>query len=208
MKKTLLVATTALFMASQASAMHYSPYVSAKLKYLFMKNDAKVTWRDPEFNHRAKWHINDEVFGGNVAAGLAMPLDYISMRMEAEYDYNGDAKKKYNGLQSKVKTQAMLFNMYLDYDMTCAFKPYIGAGLGGARLKGSIAGESESKTTLAWQAGAGAAYMFDDHMALDGGYRFMSYGDFSKRYNGADYSEKHKLDSYAHEIYLGLRYMF
>ncbi len=209
MKKILLLAGIFSLAASGAIAADYSPYVSAKLRFAFMKNDAKVTFEDAVYKYQAKWDVDDEVFGGSIAAGLNIPLVKNSLRAELEYNHNGDAKKTYYGSQTKVETQALLLNAYYQFDVEAKLKPYISAGIGGAKIKGSVESESVSKNSFAWQIGLGTSYEINQNVAVDGGYRYVSYGQLDKTSNtDLGYPEKDTVESKAHELYLGLRYNF
>ena len=229
MKKTLLLAGVACLFASQAQAFNINPYVSAKLKYSMMDNSYKFdeTYRSIDgevYNSAETVSVDDNVFGGNVALGLKAPLNYGALRTEIEYTRNGDAKKSHTDewgdkYETKLESQAFLFNAYYDFDTHTAFTPYFGGGLGFARIKGSLNWDeypedsgSEKHTNFAWQLGAGVAYNINEHVALDLGYRYMNYGDFDKSSLDKDEwgteEDKVKIESEAHEIMLGLRYTF
>ena len=65
-----------------------------------------------------------------------------------------------------------MLNAYYDIDTGTKFTPYVGAGIGMARLKAKIDDEtdfSKSKTTFAWQVGAGISYAMTENVSLDAG---------------------------------------
>lgn len=229
MKKTLLLAGVACLFATQAMAFNVNPYVSAKLKYSMMDNSWKSSEADrlvneEVYNFEETIDVDDKVFGGSIALGLKAPLNYGALRTEIEYSHNGDAKKSHTDeegdkFETKLESQAVLFNAYYDFDTHTAFTPYVGGGLGFARLKGSVKWDefpedngNMKNTNFAWQLGAGVAYNINEHVALDLGYRYIDYGDFDKSssygYDWGTLEKKDKIESKAHEIMLGLRYTF
>ena len=66
----------------------------------------------------------------------------------------------------------------------------------------SFLGESYSAddNNFAWQVGAGVGYALNDNVSLDAGYRYVDYGDFTE--------DGTKLETSAHELYVGARYAF
>ena len=60
--------------------------------------------------------------------------------------------------------------------------------------------ESIDDNNFAWQIGAGVSYAMTDNVAVDAGYRYVDYGDFTK--------EDTTIDTSAHELYVGARYSF
>ena len=92
-----------------------------------------------------------------------------------------DAEKKvsdeFGTTKAKMENNSVMLNAYYDIDTGTKLTPYVGAGIGMARLKGSIKGDdanaSKSKTTFAWQVGAGVSYAMTDNLALDAGYRYL-----------------------------------
>ena len=231
MKKTLLLAGVACLLANQANAFDFSPYASAKLKYSMMDNSwdsnetDKTLYDDYQFNNSI--NADDKVFGGSIALGLRTPLSSGAVRAEIEYSRNGDAKKSHTNdgekFDIKLKNQTLLFNAYYDFNTNTALTPYVGAGLGVARLKGTMnwveelddgcsVGSGKSRTNFAWQIGAGIAYNLNQNVAADLGYRYIDYGKLSKssseEYDWGGITISNKIESKAHEIMLGLRYTF
>lgn len=230
MKKILMLASVACIFSSQANAGDYifNPYVSIKAKYSMMDNslDTHESWTSPYGNgsYSDKDSIDDNVFGGSVALGLRTKLIRGALRTEFEYSKNADAKKSQTDdwgdkYELKLKSEAFMFNAYYDIETNSPITPYVGAGIGASRLKGSIKWNeypedngSIKHTNFAWQIGAGVAYDINSNIALDLGYRYMDYGHFTKteneNYDDGEAREKNKIESKAHEIMLGLRYTF
>ena len=206
MNKTLLLATIATsIIAFNANAMDVSPYVSAKLKYSFSEPEVDFSGTGGD-----KFDVDDKVFGGTIAAGLSTKLSSGAIRAEIEYNKSADAKKTKavavdNIIGSgafKVETQSIMLNGYYDFDTNTQFKPYIGAGVGYTKLKGSLKFDGESlgsmdDNTFTWQIGAGIGYDVNNNVTLEAGYRYIDYGDFKE--------DDVKLESKAHEILAGVR---
>lgn len=209
MNKTLLLATiaTSIF-AFNANAMDVSPYVSAKLKYTISEPEVDFTKTGGD-----KFDVDDKVFGGAVALGLSTKLPAGAIRAELEYNKSADAKKTHaaavddiiGSAAFKVETQSFMLNGYYDFDTNTQIKPYVGAGIGYTKLKGSAKFDGESMgsmddNTFTWQIGAGVGYALNNNITIEAGYRYVNYGDFKE--------DDVKLESKAHEILAGVRYNF
>ena len=201
MRKVLLLAGIACFAAANASAFDFNPYIAAKAKYAFARNEAKMTG-----SFEGKDKLNDEVWGGSIAAGNIFNVINGDFRLEIEYTKNADAKKD----GAKIKTQGLLFNAYYDFDLRTAIPvtPYVGVGLGWGRTEISGTGKSTKETGAAMQIGAGINYKIFDRTNIDFGYRYITYGDFDKEYRAGIVYEKVDYKPRAHELLLGVRYEF
>lgn len=206
MRKVLLLAGVACLAAANASAFEFNPYLSAKAKYTLARNEIEATGVN-----EGKIKIDDDIGGGSIAAGTIYPVATGKFRLEVEYTRNTDAKKAIKGVETKVKTQAALFNVYFDLDLQGipSLTPYAGVGLGWGESKFVLGTASEKEDGAAMQIGAGLGYRLSNHAVLDLGYRYITYGDFDKEYRvpGVSY-EKYDFKPRAHEISLGLRYEF
>ena len=204
MNKILLMAgvATVLF-ATNANALDFQQYVSVKGTYNDMSN--KVKWVDPgdEKEPTGKNKLNDEVFGASFAYGVKTG----PVRTELELNWHDDAEKKDDGDKIKIENNSIMLNAYYDIDTGTKFTPYVGAGLGMARLKikeKSDENWSKSSNEFAWQLGAGVSYAATDNVSVDLGYRYVDNGSFS----WSDEDERYKFSSHSNEFYLGVRYAF
>ena len=201
MKKVLLLASAVCLAATTAFAHEFNPYIGAKAKYALSRNEVKVTGV-----YEGKNKFNDEVFGGTLVVGNIYKVMDGDFRVELEYTKNADAKAK----GRKIKTQGALFNVYYDFNLksTIPVKPYVGLGLGWGQAELIGAGKVKDDG-LSAQIGGGINYRVADHVVLDLGYRYISYGDFEKEYRipGVLY-EKYEYEPHAHEFLLGARYEF
>lgn len=180
--------------------------------------------------------ISDRYESG-VGAGLAIGYDFyakfnVPIRTELEYTTRNTVKSEGTTTQdfggysvsqtTSRKTQAstLFANMYYDFKNGTSFTPYVGGGIGAAFVRtrdswssDAVADEldsSKNSTNFAWNIGAGVAYSFDQHWALDLGYRYVDFG----KLKGSDMeisgygSTQIQSEFSGHEIGLGLRYSF
>lgn len=187
---------------SMSSVDQTKAYFSAKLKHINMETEAEIF---------SKANIEDSVIGGSFAVGFANKSPSGTFRAEVEYNINGTTEEEFlkDDLfhhKVEVETQALMLNGYYNFETGSKFSPYIGAGIGFARVKGTLEvpefgiSDSIKKTNFAWQAGLGVSYDITNNFAIDTGYRYMDYGDFEK--DGVS------LDTTAHEFYTGVRVSF
>ncbi|MBR6730956.1 MAG: outer membrane beta-barrel protein [Alphaproteobacteria bacterium] len=193
---------------SMSSVDQTKAYFSAKLKHINMETEAE--WI-------TKKSIDDSVMGGAFAFGISHKTPSGTLRAEVEYNINGATEKKedvlvpaFDGIYEaeehiEISTQALMLNGYYNFETGSKISPYIGAGIGFARIKGTLDWAdievlNIKKTNFAWQAGLGVSYDITNNFAIDTGYRYMDYGDFEK--DGV------KADTSAHEFYTGVRVSF
>ncbi len=137
-----------------------------------------------------------------------------SVRADVTVDYRSDADVRATlaggtAVTSKVGGWTVMFNGYWDIDKFGAVTPYIGAGVGLARLQtkdqsGGNAENGADTNSLAWAGMLGLT--IDTGMAgtmVDLGYRFIGLGKFKQESGGAVYDPM-----MAHEVRAGLRFAF
>ncbi len=208
MKKTFLLAgVAASLFAFNANAFDFQQYISGKLTYSDMSNDVKIKDFDGGSD---KTNVDDKVWGSNFAYGIKNN----ALRTELELNINDKAKKSqfHDGTNEKreLENNSIMLNAYYDINTGTKFTPYIGVGIGMARLKATYsdntgANISKHKNNVVWQLGAGISYTLTDNTALDLGYRYTDSGDVTLHDQEGN---KAKFDSQAHEILLGIRYTF
>ena len=149
-------------------------------------------------------------YDGGFAGALAAGYDFAgSLRTDVEYlwqknDLNTLAYENQIGNfpEGDFKTQAFMFNGFLDAATGSAWTPYVGAGIGWAKLdlNTPAVGNSDYDDTFAYQFMGGVGYAMTDQLNLDFQYRFLGTGDASV--NSADYSLT------SNNLMLGLGYNF
>jgi opacity protein-like surface antigen len=177
-------------------------------------------------------------FGGGIGAGFK----YRWLRLDATLDIRSAARVSgfappegnwgYVGplpVPSRVErfgvsAHTALVNAYVDLGAFAGISPYLGVGIGAARLSASgytstpvpaaaALGElatapsltNTAKWTLAWAAMAGVTVDLTPQTKIDLGYRYLHMGSlrFADTAGGA-----YRTTVAAHEIRIGLRYMF
>ncbi len=206
-------AYNSLSVSPKKSENDIRPYISGKIKFLSISSAASL-----ESDEDDKIDIDDDIMGGSIAVGASFKLPDGHIRGEIELSQNSDVKDTFGSKNSpislKIETQSVMANAYYDIDTGTNIIPYIGAGIGFVRIKGTESvhiGNTKYETSLkdthfAWQLGGGTAVEMTRNILLDFGYRYIDYGHF-KKYN-MDYGEKVRLESSAHELYAGIRIMF
>lgn len=122
---------------------------------------------------------------------------------------------------SKMSALSLMANAYIDIANINGFTPYVGAGIGGTRVKyGSFSRDSgsgnwpiddvagASNWRFTWALMAGASYDLTQNLKLDAGYRFrhVNGGKMHDGWgsNGAAYDKGLNI----HDVRVGLRYQF
>lgn len=208
MKKLLLTSAAVLAVfTSAANAADITPYASVKAVMSF--TDGKIKVDDENENDKVK------NFGGDVAVGAKMG----AVRAELAYTYlaKDDKTRKYDDekYKTEISSQSFMLNGYYDLENPTIFKPYVGAGVGMAKIKYHSKytdfvdpeyneTNSISKNKFAYSLMAGVGAEITKNVTLDIGYRYTDYGSFSKNIEG----DKVKFDTKAHQVLAGVRYSF
>ena len=208
MKKLLLTSAAVLAVfTSAANAADITPYASVKAVMSF--TDGKIKVDDENENDKVK------NFGGDVAVGAKMG----AVRAELAYTYlaKDDKTRKYDDGKDKteISGQSFMLNGYYDLENPTIFKPYVGAGVGMAKMKyqnkytdfadpTDTENNSFSKNKFAYSLMAGVGAEITKNVTVDVGYRYTDYGSFSKTID----DEKVSFDTKAHQILAGVRYSF
>lgn len=140
--------------------------------------------------------------GGGVAVGINM--QYLTdvkapLRLELEYASRTSIRSEWNAslggrenLKASWQTQTFFINGYWDIDTGSPITPYIGVGAGPRYTYESMtSGPNNARHHthagnwgLAFNAGAGVAYAFNENVSLDIGYRFAGLGESELKHRG------------------------
>lgn len=124
----------------------------------------------------------DEVdFAGAPTAGAAFGFaSHDGWRLEGELSWQRPGIDKIGGLPASgdAEVWAAMTNLYYGIDTGSALTPYLGGGVGAARVSLSdvVAGGGtvdDFDTALAWQAAAGVDFALSDTMTLSLEYRYF-----------------------------------
>ena len=159
--------------------------------------------------------------GGAMFGGLGVGIKRDWMRTDLTADYLSDMKYQGtvaapNDVTAKMSAWSVLLNGYLDLGSWYRVTPYLGAGVGAARLRVSdyqntavppfATGQSNSQWNFAWAAMAGVGYVVSPNIIADIGYRYINLGDIK---TAADTSGLMTFKNVAaHEVRVGLRWSF
>ena len=167
-------------------------------------------------------------FATSFSAGYDFDSNFaVPVRAEVEYvmlgDINGRDARWSNNLDMTFETNALMLNVYYDFNTGTMFTPYIGAGLGlayseidvdGLHNGILIDGDNDNGTELAWSIGLGLGFEITESLTIDAGYRFMSLGSAATSGATTGYFDTpvavySKVDSlYANFFHVGIRYTF
>ncbi len=228
MKKTLMCATAAAAFASAGLAANAEGwYTRADAQYSF---DGKVD-HDAIASQAGKLAGDSEVnesYGGGLGFGYGFSN---GLRFEAALGYRAgdlDATRLISGTlpgttvnpRGYAAVTDLMLNGIYDFNSDGTVQPYIGAGIGGARIKAKVAnrvtgtgsnlnarnGFSDEATGIAYQALAGIGFQMTERLALDLGYKFFVAEDldFAGNHGRAGYT----VDYQDHVASLGLRFQF
>jgi len=151
--------------------------------------------------------------------GLVGGFDFGTYRLEGEFAYrkNNNKEVTFTGdptepLTGDVSSMALMVNGYYDFrTVSPTFVPYLGAGIGGARVKGKMIHQdsstivSDSDTVFAYQFAAGIGYVVSKELTLDLGYKYFATA--KPEFQDPD-GKKIKGEYASHNIYLGARFGF
>jgi opacity protein-like surface antigen len=138
-------------------------------------------------------------------------------RLELEYARRSNALEEVDFLEGKVdgdgdlRAESLLLNTWGVYRGFRGWVPYLGAGIGAARLTADdlkVFGQplaDDDKVVFAYQLGVGVDFPLMQSLSLDLGYRF--FGTARPEFTAADGS-KFKTRYLSHSALLGLRFGF
>jgi outer membrane protein OmpA-like peptidoglycan-associated protein len=124
-------------------------------------------------------------FKTGFAAGAALGYDWKPIRTELEVMYrqndvdsvNGTALTSGSGKNSSI---AGMINVLYDFNLSSAWKPYVGVGIGAARVTGELSTSDATRTfdnssnKFAYQGIVGVGYQINPSVDLTLDYRYMA----------------------------------
>lgn len=120
-----------------------------------MENDATInshysySGTNHHYNKILDNKQKDDVWGIRLAYGASTPVKYGNIRAELEFGWNDDAKDTSSNAfkvitpttvktATKTSVNSAMLNVYYDIDTGTKFTPYVGAGLGYARVESKV----------------------------------------------------------------------
>lgn len=158
----------------------------------YLRADGGYRWDNASgVNAASGANPTDNSYGKDYMVGLGAGFRYKWIRADVTVDYA--AAQKYQGtlvtandVTAKIQTDTALVNLYADLGTWSRFTPYIGAGIGMARVKVSdfegltpplTGAAAQTQWNLAWAAMAGTAFALSRNIQLDIGYRYLGFGN-------------------------------
>lgn len=137
------------------------------------------------------------------------------LRLEGEFGYRTndvDSLSGHTGVTGDVDTSTFMTNLLYDFDrFGWPVTPYIGAGIGAARVSANASATSPTNTIndsdfgFAWQGILGAAYDLNRYLTLTADYRFVHVPEVTL-VNGVGTS--YDTDYMTNQFMLGVRFKF
>lgn len=157
----------------------------------------------------------DDKWMGALGVGYAMRNGF---RLEGELSHraNNWGPTTLNAFDTDVtgdaRALALMANLYYDFNHNGALQPYLGVGVGAARVRVGIDGSGEGKDTrFAYQAMAGIAYAATERLTFDLGYRIFRVRDLdvSEAFAASGIQTPSSNVDYEHQaVTLGVRWQF
>lgn len=214
MKRSLALAVSAIALAAAAGtpalAQSEGPYVALGAGLVIpeesdLDGPTAATSGDVEF---------DNGWAAMIAGGYAWGN---GLRTELEFSYrdtgvDGITTPGATNGDGSANALATMANVLYDFDFGIGLKPYLGAGIGLARVEaenwrnsaGAITDDGD--ISWAWQGIAGAAYGISDNVDLTLDYRYFSAPDLEL--SGAAAGTSYDTEYQNHTVMLGVRYTF
>ena len=195
-----------------APALAAGPYVGGHAGAVFLS--------DSTFE-AAGISIGDAKFDTGYGLGVVGGYDYGTWRLEGEFTYRVNDNKEITsgGITDPVggdtSSMALMVNAYYDFrTVSPTFVPYLGVGIGGARVAAEVTDPTTATTViddsdmvLAYQVAAGVGFVVNKQITIDLGYKYFATADPSFEISGAG-GVKLDAEYASHNIFLGLRYSF
>jgi opacity protein-like surface antigen len=164
---------------------------------------------------------SNEKLGNAVMAGFGAGIKSGWFRTDITLDFSTPAKYEATvatagDTTAKIQTFTTMFNGYLDLGSWYRLSPYVGGGIGAARLRVTefsstaappFTGDgANTRWNLAWAAMAGVGYQIAPNLLVDVGYRYINFGNVSTLSDNSGNMTFKNVS--AHEVRLGLRWNF
>lgn len=211
--QTIIALCLPLLLCGPARAQHKGPYVGA-----FLGGNALLGADGSDSRGNFGLTFDPALFGSVVCGWDFEPGNPVGEgRIELEYSRRSNPLDQAKFVEGSftgggnVTTDSLLINFFGVFRDSGRWSPYLGAGIGAARIEASdlrVTGQpmaSGSAIVLAYQLGAGLDFALTDTLSLDLGYRF--FGSTRPAFNEAD-GERFSMNYFNHSAVLGLRVGF
>ena len=181
-------------------------------------------WTDlKDFDFQVAPGSIDSQFDSGTGFGITLGRSFDQLRGELEYTVRMNDIKSHAlnggstlaGSKGEAKSDAFMLNGYYDFTNSSAFVPYIGAGLGMAKVKFDNFGVdaipdvlNDSKSQFAYQFMAGGEYRFDDKWGLFAEYRYFATEDVDVSTSTGTGTVSNSIAYNTNNVLIGARFMF
>jgi opacity protein-like surface antigen len=213
--RTILAASTALSLVAAAPGASASELYLSVFGGMNLLSDTDGQYVSPTFSSSssviAPWSSDADtgfVVGG--AVGTSLDKWANGLRVEAEVSFRrndlGGTYSTSGTIDGNLSTFAVMANAWYDFDIGAKVRPYVGGGIGWARMDGDVvlftdsSAMEQTDSGFAWQIGLGGRYAVGDGVAVGLGYRYFSGPEFAS-FGAADSS---RLDNDSHAVQLEL----
>ncbi len=208
---SLALAMATLGLSSAAMAQGYNGwYLGARAGVAWLEDYSHpVTGTNTTFEFDRGWGLGGSV-GYQFGGPFRLELEVAYRTNEIDSISQGGARLA--GATGEMNSLAFMLNGFYDIQTGSAFTPYVGLGLGYARVSadgittsGGGVTNSDDDNKFAYQAIAGVAYQLTPAVSLTADYRYFATQDPSFRLsNGASVEGEYK----THNVMLGLLLRF
>ena len=199
---SLILSSSVLFASDGVNTQ--GPYFAARLGVCFLE-DATLSEEGVPFTV-------DTEFDTGIGVEAAMGYDFGMFRAEGEIGYRKNDVDTFSILGvslvggGDIDALSFMVNGYLDFENQTALTPYIGAGVGVAKVSandisiGGVALSDEDDTVFAYQLGVGIGYSVTESLTIDLAYKYFATEDPDFEGTKAEYG--------SHNILFGVRINF
>lgn len=190
-----------------APAFAAGPYVGGQAGAVFLSDS---TFTDSGGNADIKF---DTGYGLGAFGGF----DYGTWRLEGEFTYRvNDNKEVSSGgttdsIGGDMSSMALMVNAYYDFRMVSpTIVPYIGGGIGGARVSSEVTDSigtviDDDDMVFAYQFATGVGFVVTPQLTIDLGYKYFATADPSFEFSGGGGVDG---EYKSHNVFLGARFNF
>jgi opacity protein-like surface antigen len=163
----------------------------------------------------------DNKLGNTIDGALGVGIKSGWFRSDITADFAG--AQKYRGtiatpedVTAKIRSDSVLFNLYLDLGSWYGLTPYLGAGAGESYVRTSdynsavappfTAGNGHSQWKATYAGMAGVAWQVAPRTMIDFGYRYLNFG--SVMTDSDNFGAMTFRNVAAHEVRIGVRWSF
>ena len=165
----------------------------------------------------------DSQFDSGTGFGITLGRSFDQLRGEVEYSSRKNDIKSHAlnggatlaGSKGEAKSDAFMLNGYYDFATSSAFVPYLGAGVGMAKVKFDDFGVNaisdvlnDSESQFAYQFMAGGEYRFTENWGLFAEYRYFATEDVDVNTSTATGGVSNSIAYKTNNILVGARFRF